>query len=249
MKKWLCKKCWVEESSSTSWMCEFCQKMLYDNESEDTISKSSDNLSEKLKEKETTVTDCDSCQKEISVFAKRCPYCQSDITNFKVKCRHCSKALWQTDLNCSHCGKGFNYGIIFGVIIAFVIVMFVVMWWFSNNSTPTSKTKESTVENKVDTNSSEYKAREEKAKLLKKKVYAELCAKEYVKWNLKSPSTADFPWVHTDDTTEYVSWNNFVVKSYVDSENSFGWTIRTKFTCRVESDEESNSCYADCYYE
>ncbi|MEX2363113.1 MAG: hypothetical protein WD597_05795, partial [Balneolaceae bacterium] len=55
---------------------------------------------------------------------------------------------------------------------------------------------------------------------------------QWVKQRLKSPKTADFPSVFEGkfdnifkDGAEYQIW------SYVDSENSFGATLRTGFTC------------------
>jgi hypothetical protein len=55
--------------------------------------------------------------------------------------------------------------------------------------------------------------------------------RDAVSGRLKSPSTADFPgysadYVHTDG-------DDYMVAAYVDSDNSFGAHIRSRFTCRV----------------
>ena len=52
--------------------------------------------------------------------------------------------------------------------------------------------------------------------------------------NLKSPSSAEFPYI-TDSLVVItkIKENEYFVTSYVDSENSFGAMIRTFYTCRV----------------
>jgi hypothetical protein len=58
------------------------------------------------------------------------------------------------------------------------------------------------------------------------------CAKQYVKTNLLSPSTADFPW------SDYRIWiltdSTVVIKSYVDAENVFGAKIRQDYRIRLK---------------
>ncbi len=54
-------------------------------------------------------------------------------------------------------------------------------------------------------------------------------SRHFVKEKLKSPSTAEF-----GESTEYVFQSNdsqFVVKSYVDSQNGFGAMLRTNYSC------------------
>jgi hypothetical protein len=53
-----------------------------------------------------------------------------------------------------------------------------------------------------------------------------------VEAQLKSPSTAKFPWAGTDHVHQ--SGNIFMVRSYVDSQNSFGAMVRTYFVCKIE---------------
>jgi len=52
--------------------------------------------------------------------------------------------------------------------------------------------------------------------------------------NLKSPSSAKFPYI-TDKlvVVTKIKENEYFVTSYVDSENSFGAMIRTFYTCKV----------------
>lgn len=68
--------------------------------------------------------------------------------------------------------------------------------------------------------------------------YATLCnsAQSDVPNYLKSPSTAVFPDVLGDDWTVVRDSDYFYVKSYVDSQNGFGATLRTNFICRYTWD-------------
>jgi len=50
-----------------------------------------------------------------------------------------------------------------------------------------------------------------------------------VKGRLKLPSTSDFAWL--DSRVEPLGDNRYAMKSYVDSQNSFGSTVRTYFDC------------------
>jgi len=49
-------------------------------------------------------------------------------------------------------------------------------------------------------------------------------AQDYVKSALKSPSTADFPWL--DFSSESLGDGLYKVRSYVDAQNTFGATVR-----------------------
>jgi len=55
--------------------------------------------------------------------------------------------------------------------------------------------------------------------------------KNFVERRLKSPKTADFPWF--DHNVQKTGPRSFTVASYVDSQNSFGATIRTQFQCKL----------------
>ena len=68
--------------------------------------------------------------------------------------------------------------------------------------------------------------------------YATLCnsAQSDVSNYLKSPSTAVYPDVLGDDWTVVRDSDYFYVKSYVDSQNGFGATLRTNFICRYTWD-------------
>jgi len=65
------------------------------------------------------------------------------------------------------------------------------------------------------------------------KVEAWTAAQLEVERNLKSPSTADYPWSY-DEYVDKIDDNTFIVRAYVDSENSFGAKVRTNFSCTVK---------------
>lgn len=73
-----------------------------------------------------------------------------------------------------------------------------------------------------------------------KSIGAWLYAKDIVKRSLKSPSTADFP--SSIFYTDYVSRNGqvYTIRSYVDSQNSFGATIRSTFMVKTEQVSKDN---------
>ncbi|GAA4352561.1 hypothetical protein [Kangiella taiwanensis] len=58
-------------------------------------------------------------------------------------------------------------------------------------------------------------------------------ARMYVEDNLKSPKSADFPFI-SEFTVTKVSKCEFMVNSYVDAQNSFGATVRSRFSATVK---------------
>lgn len=62
---------------------------------------------------------------------------------------------------------------------------------------------------------------------------ASVIIQDFVKDKLKSPSTAEFE-MGMVNKIKKVDESTYEVNSYVDSQNSFGGTIRTKFYCKVQ---------------
>jgi hypothetical protein len=54
----------------------------------------------------------------------------------------------------------------------------------------------------------------------------------YVRDRLRSPSTADFPWLDHSVTPE--GSETYLVRSYVDAQNGFGATVRNNYTCKIQ---------------
>lgn len=63
-------------------------------------------------------------------------------------------------------------------------------------------------------------------------------AKEFVSSRLKSPATANFPWL---DTGVYLGKCQYQVASYVDAQNSFGATIRSHYVAKLKVDPQTNN--------
>lgn len=64
-------------------------------------------------------------------------------------------------------------------------------------------------------------------------------SESFVKDRLKSPSTADFPWSSKSDGVRVVKSKDspctFIVSSYVDSQNSFGATLRMRYVATLHN--------------
>lgn len=59
-------------------------------------------------------------------------------------------------------------------------------------------------------------------------------SQEFVKEQLKAPSTAEFPW-YEDSYVEDLGGGRFRVSAHVDAQNTFGAMIRSKYTCVLNS--------------
>ena len=68
-------------------------------------------------------------------------------------------------------------------------------------------------------------------------------AEDFVEKQLKSPSTAKYPKVVEKDKHITILGNNrYEINSWVDSQNSFGATIRTRFSCIIIFDGDMVRC-------
>lgn len=71
------------------------------------------------------------------------------------------------------------------------------------------------------------------------------CAKTQLLGILASPSSAKFPWVHSDAITQKLSDGNYMVSSYLDAQNGFGAMIRQDYVCKVRFNS-LDDCSAEC---
>ena len=143
-------------------------------------------------------------------------------------CEHCGKEIDDKEVFCKHCGSKINEAknedknkeedhkpntktkSIISIVVTLVIFAIIVGVAFTCCGGGDSKSdKEGHSE-----------------------VEAWVAAKIEVEDNLKSPKTASFPWSYEEYVTK-INDNDFKVKSYVDSENSFGALVRTQFRCYV----------------
>jgi len=73
------------------------------------------------------------------------------------------------------------------------------------------------------------------------KIGAFVAAEFYVRDRLRSPSTAEFPSFSAKGVlVNYVKRCHFTVVSYVDAQNAFGATVRTRYIVNIEADPNSD---------
>lgn len=112
-----------------------------------------------------------------------------------------------------------NYGYLFLIIIIAVIA---VITFISNLKEDDSSSSSSSSTNKF---------------------MAYSCAEDFVEKQLKSPSTAKYPKVmEKDNHITELGNNRYKINSWVDSQNSFGATIRTRFSCIIIFEGDMVKC-------
>ncbi|MCK5215925.1 MAG: hypothetical protein KAR05_11315 [Candidatus Omnitrophica bacterium] len=67
-------------------------------------------------------------------------------------------------------------------------------------------------------------------------IEASVMMQDFVKARLKSPASAKFPGVFegSQDHVKHMGNQEYVIDSYVDSQNGFGAMIRTYFRCKIK---------------
>ena len=66
------------------------------------------------------------------------------------------------------------------------------------------------------------------------KLGAWVMAQLFVEQRLKSPGTAEYGWQRADECVTDMGEGEYLVQGWVDSQNSFGATVRAKFSLRVQ---------------
>ena len=148
---------------------------------------------------------CDECGKDVSSKAQSCPNCGAPVSNEEVS---------HSEVEQTKKGVGYIRYFFFGGIIGLMIFMVLFgLWMKSINSI-----------NEVDPNA---------WKTGDRSTMAYIMMKDFVKEKLKSPSTAVFPSDSYKLHVKPLPNQTYEISSYVDSQNSFGALIRTKFHGRV----------------
>ena len=152
-----------------------------------------------------------------------CPECNKEVSDSALSCPHCGFQLREEEVQTvknqvKKPKKKSNGCLIWLIIIAAAIAFFYIIG--SNDDSSSSSSSPST-----------------------NKFLAYNYAKDFVKENLKSPSTAEFPGVSEKDRhTTSLGGGKYKIVSWVDSQNSFGATIRTNFSCIIVFEGNNVRC-------
>lgn len=171
---------------------------------------------------------CPECEKEASDTAKTCPNCGFAIAEHIANDRKRAKKE-EADKQAKGCLYGCLWILILAIIGSALLVMTGPDEGTSNYSTmPELQTDPSTASTRPNPNVP--KAGTDTAGAW---AYTQI----YVKKQLKSPSTAKFPWTGVRDVEPRTN-NIYMVKSYVDAQNAFGATVRQHFICEIQDIDE-----------
>lgn len=77
-----------------------------------------------------------------------------------------------------------------------------------------------------------------------RKIMAYVMAQDFVEQRLKSPGSADFP-TFEESFAEDLGSGKWRVRSYVDSQNSFGALVRSDFTVLLRDDPNSETWHLE----
>lgn len=127
-----------------------------------------------------------------------------------IKCPDCGKEISDSTPSCPNCGKPKPGGKKTSPLAWVVLIIFIIgfMGVCSSLNTPSRPVSSEPTETQ-----------------------AGIIANNFVERQLKSPKSADFPMF--DRVVQKTGPRSFRVVSYVDAQNSFGATIRTRFQCKL----------------
>ena len=163
-------------------------------------------LKEKSKTRNSKLMPCPDCGEFISKRAKTCPNCGVELTKINTS----EKLDKQPSNDLNRPVKPFE-------AISAILVLAVFFFWLVSDSGSKNRDESRQKETRTAKNLS---------------AASSVMCNRFVEDKLKSPSFADFSMF--DYNAVDVGSNTYIVKSYVDSQNGFGATVRTNFYCKVQ---------------
>lgn len=152
-----------------------------------------------------------------------CPECKKEVSDSALSCPHCGFQLIEkkekTEVNQIKKPKKKNEGCTTWLIIAAILIAFFYIIGSGGDNDSSSKPTPSS------------------------KFLAYRYAENFVSEKLKSPSTAEFPGISEKDKhITSLGGDTYKIESWVDSQNSFGATIRTNFSCTITFEGNNVRC-------
>lgn len=183
---------------------------------------------------------CEKCNAVIPDDSDFCLKCGNKIDNFKISE---STLIESRSNNDNYFSKN--------VLITVIAVLILAYLLGYENQNKTTSNNEAVIEEENSINQSK-EHNEIKSEALKKayananadKESAWIFAQDAIKANLKAPSTAKFPW-YDESCVTVLDDGSYIVKSYVDAENSYGAKIRNVFSIRITITGENSYTYSE----
>lgn len=148
-----------------------------------------------------------------------------------VKCKSCGNQVNKSANTCPSCGvsnPGTTWKDIFGGLAVLVILGFILIKGCSSDP----KTPEELALEKA----------QKAEQTCRSETMAYVMSQTFVKRHLKSPSTAEFPWMTDDNVSvSYLGDCTSLVVSYVDSQNGFGAMIRSKYAVKLKYNPDTDN--------
>ncbi len=150
---------------------------------------------------------------------KACPFCAEQVQDAAIVCKHCGRDIpgEKSSVDRLEVSSGTTSSVRSKAAAAVALggILLYVISQSQTDATP-RPADESSTPKRTDESST-----------------AVVMCEEFVTRRLRSPSTAEFPLLDSSFVTETQA--DFLVRSYVDSQNGFGAMVRTQFECRVRS--------------
>ena len=138
-----------------------------------------------------------------------------------IACPECGKEMSDKADKCPHCGNPREKGLgCFSMGLITIFIIFVALWIAS--SILINEDKKHPKNHSINDYCNGHE------------LLAYGYAEDFVKKKLKSPSSAKFPSASEKKKHTRSTYNcSYKIDSWVDSQNSFGAMLRTKFTCEI----------------